>query len=127
MHSKKKYSTNHEWVELDTINNLIGYIGISTFAKKELGDIIYLDIDYTILKKEIGINESFGTIEAVKTVSDLFMPISGKIIEINNKLLKNPEKINNNIWIIKINIKDIKEYNNLLSLEEYEKYYKKNN
>ncbi|WP_185862327.1 glycine cleavage system protein GcvH [Blattabacterium cuenoti] len=124
-----RYSKNHEWIGLkiqNEIQNKKAYVGITNFAKKELGDIIYLDIEDTIIGKIIKKGEIFGTIEAVKTVSDLFMPVSGCILEINKKLLSKPEQINkdsyNKGWMIIIEILYIKEYKKLMSLEEYNKY-----
>ncbi|WP_185855691.1 glycine cleavage system protein H [Blattabacterium cuenoti] len=130
-----KYSKNHEWVGIINYDNSYidnnnknkyhAFIGITYFAQKELGDIVYLDIDNSILKKEIKEKEVFGTIEAVKTVSDLFMPVSGIILEINDKLISNPELINKNSyeeWMIKIIILDISTYDKLMSFKEYEKY-----
>ncbi|WP_185869806.1 glycine cleavage system protein GcvH [Blattabacterium cuenoti] len=117
-----RYSKNHEWIRLEQNEKNKAYIGISTFAKKELGDIVYLDVENSIIGKEIKEGKVFGTIEAVKTVSDLFMPVSGYIIEINKELLSKPELLNKNSWIIRIKMLDIKEYNKLMSLEEYKKY-----
>ncbi|WP_185882089.1 glycine cleavage system protein GcvH [Blattabacterium cuenoti] len=118
-----KYSKNHEWIGL---NKEKAYIGITHFAQKELGDIIYLDIDDTVIGTEVQEGNVFGTIEAVKTVSDLFMPVSGNILEINKILLSKPEYINKNPyekgWILQIKILDIKEYDRLMSFEEYKKY-----
>tara|TARA_B100000575_G_scaffold261892_1_gene235895 strand:- start:5195 stop:5575 length:381 start_codon:yes stop_codon:yes gene_type:complete len=113
-----KYTEEHEWVKVE---DNIATVGITDFAQGELGDIVYLEID--TLDSEISSNEVFGTVEAVKTVSDLFMPISGKIIEINNELEDKPELINDdpygNGWIIKIDVKDISEINSLLSSNQY--------
>lgn len=122
-----KYSKNHEWVRIDDneTNNNFAYIGISFFAQKELGDIIYLDIDVSIIGKKMNKGDIFGTIEAVKTVSDLFMPICGKIIEINKNLLSKPELINKNYkeWMLKIIMEknSINEYNELMDEIEYKK------
>lgn len=120
-----KYSKNHEWIGLE-VNKENAYIGITHFAQKELGDIIYLDIDETVVGTEIQEGKVFGTIEAVKTVSDLFMPVSGTILEINKVLFSKPEYINKNPyeegWILQIKILDTKEYDRLMSFEEYKKY-----
>ncbi|WP_185852962.1 glycine cleavage system protein GcvH [Blattabacterium cuenoti] len=120
-----KYSKNHEWIGLE-VNKEKTYIGITHFAQKELGDIIYLDIDETVVGTKIQEGKVFGTIEAVKTVSDLFMPVSGKILEINKVLFSKPEHINKNPyekgWILQIKILDTKEYDRLMSFEEYKKY-----
>ena len=113
-----KYTEEHEWVKIE---DNIATIGITDFAQGELGDIVYLEIDS--LDSEIGLNEVFGTVEAVKTVSDLFMPVGGKVIEINSTLEDNPELVNEDPygegWIIKIDISDLSEVDNLLSPEEY--------
>ena len=113
-----KYTKDHEWVKIEENYALIG---ITDFAQSELGDIVFLEIDTEgeSLQKE----EVFGTIEAVKTVSDLFMPISGKVLEINEDLADNPDLINTNPydqgWVIKISILNREELNSLLSNEEY--------
>lgn len=120
-----KYSKNHEWIGLE-VNKKKACVGITHFAQKELGDIIYLDIDETIVGTEVQEGKVFGTIEAVKTVSDLFMPVSGLILEFNKVLLSKPEYINKNPyeegWILQIKILDTKEYDRLMSFEEYKKY-----
>ena len=113
-----KYTEEHEWVKIE---GNIATIGITDFAQGELGDIVYLEIDS--LDSEIALNEVFGTVEAVKTVSDLFMPVGGKVIEMNSTLEDNPELVNEDPygegWIIKIDISDLSEVDNLLSPEEY--------
>ncbi|WP_185860911.1 glycine cleavage system protein GcvH [Blattabacterium cuenoti] len=123
-----RYSKNHEWICMpDDKNN--AYVGITHFAQNELGDIVYLDIEDSIIGEKIKAENSFGTIEAVKTVSDLFMPISGYILEINNQLLSKPELINKisycEGWIIRIKILEFKEYDKLMSYTEYQKYIHK--
>jgi glycine cleavage system H protein len=113
-----KYSKEHEWINIegDTAT-----IGITAFAQKELGDIVFVEVD--TLEETIAVNEVFGTIEAVKTVSDLFMPISGTILEVNSVLEDAPETINNapytEGWIVKIAITDPSELDHLLSADEY--------
>lgn len=114
-----KYSKDHEWLKLEG-NNAI--IGITEFAQNELGDIVFVDIDSegeTLEKEEV-----FGSVEAVKTVSDLFMPINGKIITFNKKLEDHPELINTDPygegWIIKINVLDAVELNELLDASSYQ-------
>ena len=114
-----KYTKDHEWIKID---GEIAIIGITDFAQGELGDIDYVEvdtIDETLEKEEV-----FGTVEAVKTVSDLFMPISGKIIEFNESLEANPEKVNedpyNEGWMIKLKVSDRSEVADLLSPLEYE-------
>ena len=113
-----KYTQEHEWVKIE---DNIATIGITDFAQGELGDIVYLEIDS--LDSEIALNEVFGTVEAVKTVSDLFMPVGGKVIEMNSTLEDKPELVNEDPygegWIIKIDISDLSEVDNLLSPEEY--------
>ena len=115
-----KYSKDHEWLR---INGNFGYIGITEFAQRELGDIVFVDIDTEgeNLEKE----DVFGSIEAVKTVSDLFMPIAGEVVEVNSKLEENPELVNSDPygdgWIVKIQINSVNESNELLSSSEYEK------
>lgn len=113
-----KYTEEHEWVKIE---DNIATIGITDFAQGELGDIVYLEIDS--LDSEIALNEVFGTVEAVKTVSDLFMPVGGKVIEMNPTLEDKPELVNEDPygegWIIKIDISDLSEVDSLLSPEEY--------
>lgn len=125
-----RYSKNHEWIGILNEKNQ-AYVGITHFAQNELGDIVYLDVENSIIGKKVKADNSFGTIEAVKTVSDLFMPVSGCILEINNKLLSQPELINKNSysegWIIRIEILEIKEYDKLMSSKEYQKYIQESN
>ena len=113
-----KYTEEHEWVKIE---DNIATVGITDFAQGELGDIVYLEID--TLDSEIASNEVFGTIEAVKTVSDLFMPVSGKVIEINSDLEDKPELVNEDPYgeglIIKIDISDISETSSLLGSQDY--------
>ena len=113
-----KYTKDHEWLRVEEDNI---YVGITAFAQGELGDIVYLEIDS--LDSEIALNEVFGTVEAVKTVSDLFMPVGGKVIEMNSTLEDRPELVNEDPygegWIIKIDISDLSEVDSLLSPEEY--------
>ena len=114
-----KYTNDHEWVKVD---GEIATIGITDFAQGELGDIVYVEVD--TLEETLDKEEVFGTVEAVKTVSDLFMPISGEILEFNESLETNPEKVNDNPyedgWMIKIKISDSSELDELLSPEDYE-------
>ena len=113
-----KYTKDHEWVRIEGQD---AYIGITDFAQSELGDIVYVEIetDGESLDRE----EVFGTVEAVKTVSDLFMPLSGTILEVNKKLDGNPELVNKDPygdgWMIKISIKDAGEVNDLMSAADY--------
>lgn len=113
-----KYTKNHEWV---LIEGNMATIGITDHAQRELGDIVYLDID--TLSQELSEDDVFGSIEAVKTVSDLFMPVSGKVVEFNNLLDSEPELVNqepyNNGWIIKVEVNENHSVTNLLSPNEY--------
>lgn len=113
-----KYSKDHEWVRVegDTVT-----IGITDFAQGELGDIVYVDVDSE--GETLGAEEVFGTVEAVKTVSDLFMPVSGEVLELNAILESEPEKINSDPygdgWVIKVKISDASELDNLLDAAAY--------
>ena len=115
-----KYTNDHEWIRL---KGDIAYVGITNFAQGELGDIVYVEIE--TLNQKIEQGDVFGTVEAVKTVSDLFMPISGEIIEINQKLESEPELVNNDPygegWMVKIKYDDVSQFNQLLDLNSYEK------
>jgi glycine cleavage system H protein len=113
-----KYTKDHEWIRVE--GNL-AYVGITEFAQHELGDIVYVDIN--TLGKDVNSEDVFGTVEAVKTVSDLFMPLSGKILEINKKLDANPELVNSDPygdgWMVKIEIADASQVDNLLASADY--------
>ena len=113
-----RYTEEHEWVKLD---GNVATVGITDFAQSELGDIVYLEID--TLDSEINSNDVFGTVEAVKTVSDLFMPLNGKVIEVNSSLEDNPEVVNDDPygdgWIIKIEVSNPSDIDALMSSEEY--------
>lgn len=113
-----KYTKDHEWIKLE---GDIATVGITDFAQGELGDIVYVDVETqgeTLEQEEV-----FGSVEAVKTVSDLFMPVSGEIIEFNKLLSSRPESINSNPyedgWIIKVKIKDAKQFDSLLNASAY--------
>lgn len=113
-----KYTKDHEWVAID---GDIATVGITDFAQKELGDIVYVEVetlDQTLAKDEV-----FGTVEAVKTVSDLFLPLSGEIIEFNEDLESEPEAVNSDPygkgWMIKVKISNTSEIESLLSSEDY--------
>lgn len=114
------YTKNHEWV---LIEDKLATVGISDFAQSELGDIIYFELPE--VGKTVIMDEPFGTIEAVKTVADLFTPLSGTILEVNESLNENPEKVNTDPygegWIIKIEISNPSEQENLLTAENYAK------
>lgn len=111
-----QYTKDHEWIKIEGKTALVG---ITDFAQSELGDIVYLDIN--TVGEEINEHEVFGTVEAVKTVSDLFMPVSGKILEVNPILESNPEKVNSDPygegWMIKVELKG--SANGLLSASQY--------
>ena len=113
-----KYTKDHEWVKVE---GNTATVGITHFAQSELGDIVYVDVD--TLNETIEKEEVFGSVEAVKTVSDLFMPISGEIIEFNEALGDEPEKVNKDPygegWMIKIAISDASQIDELLSAAEY--------
>ena len=113
-----KYTTDHEWVRID---GNIGIIGITDYAQGELGDLVFVDIDNDL--KEISKGNSFGTIEAVKTVGDLFAPFNGKVTEINKKLSDSPELVNsdpyNEGWMIKAEINDLSDIADLLDSNAY--------
>ncbi|KAA5547533.1 glycine cleavage system protein GcvH [Adhaeribacter rhizoryzae] len=113
-----KYTKDHEWVRIE---GDVAYIGITDFAQSELGDIVYVDID--TLDKKVNREEVFGTVEAVKTVSDLFSPVTGTVLELNPKLDANPENVNSDPygdgWMIKMSIDDTAELEALLSAEDY--------
>ena len=114
-----KYTKKHEWIKVE---GKTGTIGITDYAQGELGDIIYVDIHSTENVKQ---GESFGTIEAVKTVSDLYAPVSGRVKEINMNVNENPASVNQDPygegWIIKLEISDSKEVDKLMSAGEYKK------
>ena len=114
-----KYTKDHEWISID---GDYAFVGITNFAQKELGDIVFVEIES--LDQEIKSGEVFGSVEAVKTVSDLFMPMTGEIIEINQKIIDNPELVNSDPygegWMIKIKIFDSNEVEGLLDLKSYE-------
>ena len=114
-----KYTKDHEWVKVD---GNIATIGITDFAQGELGDVVFVEVETE--GEDLDKEETFGTIEAVKTVSDMFMPISGKVLEFNPDLEDAPETINSDAygsgWIIKIEMSDTSELDDLLSASDYE-------
>jgi glycine cleavage system H protein len=116
--SHLKYTKDHEWISID---NDIATVGITEFAQGELGDIVYVEVE--TLDETMQVDEVFGTVEAVKTVSDLFLPLSGEIIEFNDSLESEPEKVNKDPygdgWMIKIKIADLGEIANLLDDAAY--------
>ena len=113
-----KYTKDHEWVKIDGDTAIVG---ITDFAQKELGDIVYVEVetlDQTLAKDEV-----FGTVEAVKTVSDLFLPLSGEIVEFNEDLESSPETVNTDPygagWMVKVKFSDEAEVSELLSADQY--------
>ncbi|WP_100610146.1 glycine cleavage system protein GcvH [Confluentibacter lentus] len=116
--SELKYTKDHEWVKVE---GDIATVGITDFAQSELGDIVYVEVE--TLDETLAAEEIFGTVEAVKTVSDLFLPLSGDIIEFNNALEDEPEKVNKDPygdgWMIKIKCSNLNEVDGLLSAEAY--------
>ena len=115
-----KYTKDHEWIAID---GEIATVGITDFAQRELGDIVYVEIETVgeLLKAD----EVFGTVEAVKTVSDLFLPVDGEILELNEDLETSPEDVNNDPydkgWMIKMKVSNPSDLDNLLSSDEYKK------
>ena len=116
--SELKYTKEHEWIKID---GDIATVGITEFAQSELGDIVYVDVD--TVDDTVERDEVFGSVEAVKTVSDLFMPLSGEVIEFNAGLEDNPENVNSDPygdgWMIKIKISDTSQVDSLLSADAY--------
>ncbi|WP_251966734.1 glycine cleavage system protein GcvH [Parabacteroides sp. AD58] len=114
-----KYTKDHEWIRVD---GDVAYVGITDYAQSELGEIVYVDI--TTEGETVGKEEVFGTIEAVKTVSDLFMPVTGEVLEVNPELEDAPQLVNEDAygkgWIIKVSVSDAAELDELLSAAEYE-------
>ena len=112
------YTKDHEWLRLE---GDVAYIGITDHAQRELGDIVYVDID--TLDKEIAQHDVFGTVEAVKTVSDLFSPISGTVLEVNAKLADAPETVNSDPygdgWLVKMSVANAAEIDGLMTAEAY--------
>ena len=117
--SELKYTKDHEWLRIE---GSTGTIGVTDYAQGELGDVIYLDLKDGVTVKA---HESLGTIEAVKTVSDLFSPVSGKVTAVNSALNDMPETVNKDPygegWLVKIELSDLAEANSLLGVEEYKK------
>ncbi len=113
-----KYSKDHEWIRVE---GNTGYIGITDFAQSELGDIVYVDVDPEL--SEVKADEAFGTIEAVKTVSDLLSPVTGKVLEVNPKLEDEPQLVNEDPygegWVLKVELTDPNELENLLDSNAY--------
>jgi glycine cleavage system H protein len=116
--SELKYTKDHEWLKLEG-NEAI--IGITDFAQRELGDIVYIDVN--TLGDEVSKDEVFGTVEAVKTVSDLFMPVTGTVLEVNAALNDNPELVNSDPygegWMVKVTVSDVADVEGLLDADAY--------
>ena len=118
--SDLKYTKEHEWIKADGSS---ATIGITEYAQESLGDIVFVDLPKP--GSEITAGKTFGTVESVKAVSDLFAPVSGTVTEINGELATAPEKINkdaNSTWMLKMTLKNPAELNNLLSAADYEKF-----
>jgi glycine cleavage system H protein len=115
-----KYSKDHEWISMD---GEIATVGITEFAQKELGDIVYVEVE--TLDQTLDKDEVFGTVEAVKTVSDLFLPMAGEIIEFNQELERDPELVNTdpygNGWMVKVKVSDASQWEDLLDSDAYAK------
>lgn len=121
--SELKYTKDHEWIKIE---GDIATIGITDFAQSELGDIVYVDVD--TLDENVAVEEVFGSVEAVKTVSDLFMPLTGEIIAFNETLEDDPELVNTDPyeagWMIKVKIADLSQVDNLLNADAYQELIK---
>ncbi len=118
--SELKYTKDHEWIKID---GDIATVGITDFAQGELGDIVYVEVE--TVGEELEQEEVFGTVEAVKTVSDLFLPLTGEILEFNENLESDPELVNSDPygegWMVKIKISDTSQIDDLLSADGYKK------
>ena len=117
---KYKYTKEHEWLE---VNDAIGTIGITDYAQKSLGDIVFVDLPK--VGSQIQAGATFGSVESVKAVSDLYAPVSGTVTEVNEELTSAPEKINsdaNNTWLLKVDLTDAFESESLLSASDYDKF-----
>ncbi|WP_034042894.1 glycine cleavage system protein GcvH [Wocania ichthyoenteri] len=116
--SELKYTKDHEWIRIE---GDIATIGVTDFAQSELGDIVYVEVE--TVDETLDAEEVFGTVEAVKTVSDLFLPLSGEIIEFNEALEDEPEKVNSDPygdgWMIKLKCSDLSQAENLMSADNY--------
>lgn len=114
-----KYTKEHEWIRIEGDN---AYVGITDFAQSELGEIVFVEVE--TIGESLKAGDVFGSVEAVKTVSELFIPVDGEVLELNPELESTPELINDDPygkgWLVKISIADAKQLNELLSAEEYE-------
>lgn len=117
--SELKYTKDHEWVKLE---GNVATVGITDFAQSELGDIVFVDVD--TVDDDLNAGEVFGSVEAVKTVSDLYLPVSGKVIEFNEKLEGEPELVNTDPygkgWIVKVELSEGADQSELLTAEQYQ-------
>ena len=117
--SELKYTKDHEWI---SVEGDIATVGITDFAQRELGDIVYVEVE--TIGETLSADEVFGTVEAVKTVSDLFLPVAGEILEFNESLENSPEEVNSNPyssgWMIKMKVSNIDDLSSLLSSEQYQ-------
>ena len=117
--SELKYTKDHEWI---SIEGDIATVGITDFAQRELGDIVYIEVE--TIGETLSADEVFGTVEAVKTVSDLFLPVTGEILEFNESLEDNPEKVNSdpysNGWMIKMKVSNSNDISSLLNSNQYQ-------
>lgn len=115
-----KYTKDHEWVRLESDDTVV--VGITDFAQGELGDIVFVEIETE--GESLDREETFGSVEAVKTVSDLFMPVSGEVLEFNEEIESNPELVNSDPygegWMVKIKLSDVAELEDLLTAEAYQ-------
>jgi len=113
-----RYTSDHEWIRVD---GDIAFVGITDFAQSELGDIVYVEVE--TINKQLAANDIFGTVEAVKTVSDLFLPVDGIVLELNDKLSGTPELVNSDPygegWIIKVSISDPAQLDGLMDATAY--------
>lgn len=118
--AKLKYTEEHEWIRVEDGN--IAYVGITDYAQGELGEIVYVEV--TALDEDLKANDIFGTVEAVKTTSDLYIPVSGKVLEFNDRLENEPELVNESPygdgWIIKMELSDPSEVEKLMDAGAYE-------
>jgi glycine cleavage system H protein len=118
--SELRYTNEHEWIKLESGNTAL--VGITDFAQSELGDIVFVEIE--TVGQELGANDIFGTVEAVKTVSDLFLPVAGKVIEVNPALSNNPELLNSDPygegWLIKLEVSNPNDIETLLDSAAYQ-------
>ncbi len=118
------YTKDHEWIRMD---ESIGTIGITDFAQKELGDIVFVELPKP--GDHITASESFGTVESVKAVSEIYAPVSGEVTGVNGKLQNNPELLNSDphgeAWLIRVEVSDRREIEKLMTADEYEAYLKK--